>query len=101
MLAATIAAAQPPAAQPAAPLTLQAAMDRALTANPALIAARLRRAVDEAGIDVARERLNPELRLEFQRETPTQGYGAAWPLELGGKRNRRIALGEATLRSGE
>jgi cobalt-zinc-cadmium efflux system outer membrane protein len=82
-------------------LTLQAAVDRALTANPTIAAARLRGPVDAAGLAVARERLNPEASLEFQKETPRQSYGVSVPLELGGKRAKRIAVGEAAVRAGE
>lgn len=90
-------------AQPAppAPLTLQAATDRALSANPAIVAARLAKAVHVAGLDVAAERLNPEATVEFEKETPKQSFGVVFPLELGDKRGRRIALGEATLRAGD
>ena len=82
-------------------LTLQAAVDRALAANPAIATARLRRAIDLAGLAVARERLNPEGTVEIEKETPKQSFGFAVPLELGGKRAKRIALGEATIRAGE
>ena len=83
------------------PLTLQAALDRALAANPTIAAARLRSPIDMAGLEVARERLNPEASIEFQKETPRQSYGVSVPLELGGKRAKRIAVGEATVRAGE
>ena len=86
---------------PPTALTLQAAIDRALVSNPAIAAARARRAVGTAGIAVARERLNPEARIELERETPTQAYGLAVPLELGGRRDRRIAVGEAALETAE
>jgi outer membrane protein, heavy metal efflux system len=86
---------------PASALTLQAALDRAFTANPAIAAARLRNPIDVAGLAVARERLNPEASIEFQKETPKQSYGFSVPLELGGKRAKRIAVGEATVRAGE
>jgi cobalt-zinc-cadmium efflux system outer membrane protein len=89
--------------QPAAGqvLTLEAALTRALEANPTLVAARLRRPVDLAGRDVARERLNPEVRFEAERETPKYSYTFALPLELGGKRGRRIDVSEAAIRTGE
>ena len=54
-----------------------------------------------AGLEVARERLNPEASIEFQKETPRESYGFSVPLELGGKRAKRIAVGEATVRAGE
>jgi cobalt-zinc-cadmium efflux system outer membrane protein len=90
-----------PAAQAPPTLTLDAAFARALEANPAIAAARMRRAVDLAGIDVARERPNPEAHVEFERETPKEAYGMGIPIELGGKRGKRIAVGEATLHTGE
>ncbi len=102
MLVAALLAASPLAAQGAGePLTLDAAFDRALAANPTIAAARLRRLADLAGVDVARERPNPEARVEFERETPTQAYGLSVPVETGGKRSRRIAVSEALVRTGE
>ena len=82
-------------------LTLEAAFARATEANPALLAARLRRSVDLAGRDVARERLNPEVRVEAEKETPKYSYTFALPLELGGKRGRRIDASDAAIRTGE
>ena len=93
----TVAAQGPPGGS----LTLQAALDRALAANPTIAAARLRGPIDMAGLAVARERLNPEAAIEFQKETPRESYGFSVPLELGGKRSKRIAVGEATVRVGE
>jgi cobalt-zinc-cadmium efflux system outer membrane protein len=84
-----------------APLTLDEAFALASANNRTITAARLRRAVDRAGIDVARERPNPELRYEQSKETPHQSLTATQPIELGGKRGRRIALAEAVLRTGE
>ena len=102
-LASALALARPAAAQeiPAGSLTLQAAMDRALAANPTIAAARLRGAINVAGLAVADERLNPEATVEIEKETPKQAFGFAWPLELGGKRAKRIAVSEATIRAGE
>lgn len=78
-------------------LTLAAALARALEANPAIIAARFRRNVGEAGIGVAGQRLNPEVTYEAEKETPRQAIGASFPLELGGKRGRRLDLARAGL----
>ena len=83
------------------PLTLQAAVDRALSANPTIAAARLSGAVNEAGIALARERPNPDVTVEFEKETPKQGYGVSLPIELGRKRSKRIAVGQATLHAGQ
>ena len=82
-------------------LTLEAAFTRATEANPTLAAARLRRSVDLAGRDVARERLNPEVRVEAERATPKWSYTFALPLELGGKRGRRIDASDAAIHTGE
>lgn len=86
---------------PGGSLTLQVAMERAFAANPTVAAARLRGAIDLANLAVAQERLNPEASVEISRETPRQAFGVAVPLELGGKRDKRIAVGEATVRAGE
>lgn len=86
---------------PAASLTLQAAMDRALAVNASIAAARLRGRISTAGLAVAGERLNPEASVEIAKETPKQAFAFAVPLELGGKRSKRIAVGEATVRSTE
>jgi cobalt-zinc-cadmium efflux system outer membrane protein len=98
LLFASTAAAQ---VVPGGTLTLQAAMDRAFSANPTIAAARLRGAINLAALGVARERLNPEAAVEIAKETPRQSFGLAVPFELGGKRAKRIAVGEATVRAGE
>jgi cobalt-zinc-cadmium efflux system outer membrane protein len=83
------------------PLTLAAAIDRAFLVNPVVAAARLRRPIDAARLAVAAEHPNPEMSIEFEKETPRQSYGVSVPLELGGKRGRRIAAGEAALLTGD
>lgn len=82
-------------------LTFEMAVRRALEANPALLVARLRHPIDLAGISVAREHPNPEASVEIEKETPKQAFGLAVPIELGGKRARRIAVSEATLSIGD
>jgi cobalt-zinc-cadmium efflux system outer membrane protein len=91
---------RPPEAQQP-PLTLDAAFARAMEFNPTIMAARLRRSVDAAGRDVARERPNPEFRFEAERAAPKYAYTFALPLELGGKRSGRIAVSDAAIRTGE
>jgi outer membrane protein, heavy metal efflux system len=83
------------------PLTLDAAIERALAAHPAIAAARARRQVDLANIEIARERPNPEAHIEVEREAPTHAYGVAIPFEAGGKRGRRIAAATASMAVGE
>ena len=102
-LLALFMAPRPAIAQPQnpTPLTLAAALDRAMTTNPAILAAQSRRAIGAAGVAVAGERLNPEGRIELDRDTPRQAYTVAIPLELGGKRTRRLAVAEAALRTAD
>ena len=85
------------AAQGGAALTLADALGRAMIGNPAIVAARLQRPVDLAGVDVAAERPNPEVNYEISKETPRQAIGGALPIELGGKRDRRLELARTTL----
>src|ERR1700736_3955253 len=47
------------------PLTLEAAYARALTSNPLIAAARLKRAINLAGVEVAGERPNPDAHVEI------------------------------------
>src|SRR5215213_8765921 len=82
-------------------LTLASAVERAMAANPTIVAARLTTAINQAGLAVAGERPNPEVTAEFEKETPRQGFGIAIPLELGGKRSKRVAVSHATVRAGE
>ena len=79
-----------------APFTLQSAFALAEEHNPALAAARLGRAADLAGIDVARERPNPEAAFEAGRDAPHEVFSIGVPLEFGGKRGRRIDVAQAT-----
>ncbi len=83
------------------PLTLSEAVARAMAANPTIAAARLQRPIDIAGVSVAGERPNPDLQYEASRETPHQAISAALPIELGGKRQRRVDLAQATVAVGD
>src|SRR6185295_3996541 len=87
------------AGQPTAstPITLQSALATAEEHNRTLAAARLGRAVDLAGVAVAGQRPNPEASFEAARDTPHEAFSVGVPLELGGKRARRLDLAHATL----
>jgi cobalt-zinc-cadmium efflux system outer membrane protein len=87
--------------QPIESLTLDAAFARALNMNPTIAAARYRHAIDVANVSAAGERPNPEAHAEFEKETPKQSFGVALPVELGGKRSRRVAVAQATLEVGQ
>jgi len=76
-------------------------MSRAIAANRSLAAARLALPGAVAGVSVAGERLNPELSYEYAKETPHQAIAAAFPIELGGKRQRRVDLANATVSAQE
>jgi cobalt-zinc-cadmium efflux system outer membrane protein len=84
-------------AQSSARLSLDDAMARALEANRTLLAARTARAIDVAGIQAARQRPNPEVSFEAERETPHWAFTGTVPLEISGKRQRRIDVANATL----
>jgi cobalt-zinc-cadmium efflux system outer membrane protein len=91
LLHASAAAAQP------ATLSLNDAIARALEANRTILAARSARAIDSAGIRVAAQRPNPEVSVEAERETPHWAFAGTVPLEISGKRQRRIDVANATL----
>jgi cobalt-zinc-cadmium efflux system outer membrane protein len=73
-------------------LTLQSALDLAEKQNLDLAAARRRRAVALAGIQVARQRPNPSLSFEALRDSPHEALLFDQPVELGFKRARRIEV---------
>jgi cobalt-zinc-cadmium efflux system outer membrane protein len=102
-MCALLALTGPAAAQAPLPpsLSLADAVERAMAANPTIAAARLTSAINQAGLAVAGERPNPEVTAEFEKEAPKQGFGVAVPLELGGKRSKRVAVSQAAVRSGE
>jgi outer membrane protein, heavy metal efflux system len=82
-------------------LTFEQAVGLALAANPSLAAARLRLPVATAGIGVARQRPNPDLVLETQKELPHDAITLSLPIETAGKRSRRIGVAEAGVKTGE
>jgi cobalt-zinc-cadmium efflux system outer membrane protein len=100
-LLSTAASAQTPTPQPQASapatLTLNDALERALSANPAIQASRTARAIDVAGLAAAGQRTNPEVNFEYTRETPKWSFGGTVPLDVNGKRRRRIDVANATL----
>jgi cobalt-zinc-cadmium efflux system outer membrane protein len=85
------------AAQAPARLTLSEAIGRAVEANRAVLAARSARAIDLAARRAAAQRPNPEVSVEAERETPHWAFGSTLPLEISGKRQRRIDVANATL----
>jgi cobalt-zinc-cadmium efflux system outer membrane protein len=94
---ATLVSGRAAAAQPPASMSLPDALARAVEANPTLAAARAARAIGAAGIDAARQRPNPEVSVEVERETPHWAFAGTVPLEVSGKRQRRVDVATATL----
>ena len=73
-------------------ISLQDALDTATRQNLDLVAARLRQAVSEAGVQIARQRPNPTVSFAALRDLPHESLLVDQPLELGGVRGRRIEL---------
>ena len=85
------------AAQEPRPLSLTDAIARAAEANPTLRAARSAEAIDVAGLASARQHPNPEVSVEVERETPHWAFAGTIPLEVSGKRQKRIDVANATI----
>jgi len=83
-----------PAQTPAlsGPLTYAQALDLASSRNLAVAAARRARAIREGALKTAGLRPNPSASFEVSRDTPHEVFVFALPVELGGKRGRRIDL---------
>lgn len=87
----------PRASESAAPLTLNAALELALGANPDLSAAGRELEALDATITQAQARPNPELSAlieDTRRETRTTTLQLNQPIELGGKRSARVEAAE-------
>src|SRR5215831_16187553 len=92
VLMAAAAHAQTPAQTP---ITLADALARARARNATIAAARLAGPVASANVNVAGERPNPDISYEASKDTPKQAFGGTVPIELGGKRGRRIDVATA------
>jgi cobalt-zinc-cadmium efflux system outer membrane protein len=73
----------------------------AQAANLELRAARQQRALALAGLTTARQVPNPTFSFVAARDTPHEGLTLDVPLELGGKRGKRIAVAEQERKSTE
>jgi cobalt-zinc-cadmium efflux system outer membrane protein len=83
--------------EPAAPLTLETALDFALKANPEIAIARREIQATEGTIQQAGTILNPEIAAfveDTRRETRTSTVQLNQPIELGGKRLARVNAAE-------
>jgi outer membrane protein, heavy metal efflux system len=81
------------------PIDLRSALNAADTANLELRAARQQRALALAGLTTARLLPNPTLGFTAARDTPHEGVSLDLPIELGGKRGKRIAVAQEEQRS--
>ena len=79
-------------AQQGARLSVEDALDLAAKQNLNLVAARARRAVSRAGVQIARERPNPTISFGALRDSPHESLFIDQPLEIGGQRARRVAV---------
>jgi len=79
------------------PLAYAQALDLATSRNLNIAAARRQRAIRESAIRTARQIPNPDVSLELTQDDPNQTVNLDVPIELGGKRARRIELAQAEL----
>ena len=76
-------------------LTLADALQIAERQNLDLIAARAQRAVASAGIKISKERPNPTANTNVLRDDPHSGWWIDQPIDVSGKRKRRIELAQS------
>src|SRR5262245_50142861 len=79
------------------PLTYDQALVVATSRNLAVAAARRARAIREGALTTAGLRPNPSVGLDVTRDTPHESFIFELPVELGGKRGRRIELAKEEL----
>ena len=96
-----LAAAQEPIADSTQALDLKSALAIAETQNLELRAARQQRAMALAGLTTARQLPNPTVSFYGARDTPHEGVLWDQPIELGGKRGKRIAVAREEQRAAE
>lgn len=87
------------AAGQAAPLDLRTVLTTAQSSNLELRAARQQRALAIAGITTAGLLPNPTLSFAAAKDSPHEGITLDLPLELGGKRGKRLAVAREEQRS--
>lgn len=85
----------PARAQQPQKITLADALQMAERQNLDLVAARAQRAVAAAGVQTAKERPNPTANFTALRDDPHEGWWIDQPVDLSGKRKRRIELAQA------
>lgn len=81
--------------EPLQTLTLQQALDQALTSNPGLQATRARLGITEAEIVTAGARQNPSIVSDNGIAEKTYRLGLEQTIRLGGKRGKQVSLAQA------
>ena len=82
-------------------LDLRGALAAAESANLELRAARQQRALALGSLTTARQLPNPVISFTASRDTPHEGLSLDIPVELGGKRGKRIAIAREEQKSTE
>src|SRR5215510_11618936 len=82
-------------------LDLRGALIAAESANLELRAARQQRALALGGLTTARQLPNPVIAFTVARDTPHEGLSFDIPVELGGKRSKRMAVAREEQKSTE
>ena len=82
---------------PGGPLSYDQALALATSRNLNVEAARRARAIRESAIRTARLIPNPDVSFEVSRDVPHEVFSVDVPVELGGKRGRRIDLAKEEL----
>src|SRR5947207_2291803 len=83
------------------PLDLHGALTAAEASNLELRSARLQRGVALAGLSIARQLPNPAISFAAARDTPHESLVFDLPVELGGKRGKRMAVAQEEQRATE
>jgi outer membrane protein, heavy metal efflux system len=91
------AASQAQTPAPRGPLTYEQALDLANSRNLGIASARRALAIRQGALRTAGQRPNPSAGFEASRDTPHEVFVFGLPLELGGKRARRIDLAREEL----
>lgn len=87
---------QPAAAVPT-PLSYARALELATSRNLAVAAATRARSIREAAVRTAGQLPNPDLSFDFTQDVPHQVFTVGVPVEIGGKRRRRIDVAKEEL----
>lgn len=83
---------------PNKPLSFEQVYEIAARDNLQINAVRRRRAVAEAEVQIAGQRPNPDFITGYTRSEPRLNFSVAQPVELGGKRARRIEVARGEVR---